>query len=1076
MEPLCLAETVRPRACQAGRGDDDDRPTVLDDRELAPVGDPGLVHMAGQDELRACGGEPLEHRAPAGERPLPRAPGRVRQLMVETDDAEDLRRRSAELPLCSDERILGKAAGLVAPRSHGVQPDHEEIVRAMHRRRGLPLLLERLPRSGEAGRRKKRDVVISGDGEHGRPQAPEHRRRAGVLLARPAVREVASRDHEIGLDAPDEIAQRILDVGCLAGPDVEVGDMDQAGGHGRGRLSADPVPQLGACEAQKGGAHCLHAAPIAAESMGAPPTTFTESDALLERAPALAVLEEAFTTVRETSGGRLVFVCGEIGAGKTALLRRFCEATGDRARVLWGACDPLFAPRPLGPLLDIARVTGGDFAHLVQAGALPHDVASALIGELSDRPPAILVLEDVHWADGATLDVLRLLGRRVDEAQTLVIATYRDTELGPFHPLRQVLGEVGAGRTSVRVRLEPLSPEAVAELAEPYGADPVALYAMTGGNPFFVTEALAAGEEEIPPTVRDAVLARAARLSAPARVLLEAVAVAPPRAELTLLEAVASDALGSLDECLASGMLVSGSEAVSFRHELARLAIEDAIPLDRTLALHRAVLAALVESPDAVDLARLAHHAEGAGDPEAVLGFAIRAGERAASLGAHTEAAAQYGRALRFADALPLEERAALLRRRSGECFLVAQDAEALMATDAAIACYRELGQPTQEADCLRSRALILLNLACLTEAIDAAEEAIELLEKLPASHELAMSYGTRAALAVLFEDATEVELWARRGLELAELLGDGEAEVSARCSLGAIEAMRGSPSGIAELERTLEVAAERGLLFQVARIYVYLGVAACRARSLRQMEDAVELGRPFCEEHGVLSLGRYLIAMQSWLELERGAWDDATETALLTLSEQCLMSCTQARIVLGLLRARRGDPDPWTPLAEAEAVAAKTGQLWWLWQVAAAKAEAAWLEGTPELIGDATERAFELATRHGSPWPIAELGWWRKRAGIEESVPDVAAGPHLHQLRGEWSEAAAAWEAAGCPYERAVALGETGDEEAQREALDELTRLGARPAAQTVARKLRERGARVPRGPGRRRRRTPPG
>ncbi len=800
--------------------------------------------------------------------------------------------------------------------------------------------------------------------------------------------------------------------------------------------------------------------------MGAPTTTFTESDTLLERAPALAVLEEAFTTVRETSGGRLVFVCGEIGAGKTILVRRFSGATVDRARIVWGACDPLFAPRPLGPLLDIARVTGGDFADLVQAGALPHDVASALIGELSDRPPAVLVLEDVHWADGATLDVLRLLGRRVDEAQALVIATYRDTELGPFHPLRQVLGEVGAGRTSVRIRLDPLSPSAVAELAEPYDADPVALYAMTGGNPFFVTEALAAGEDEIPPTVRDAVLARAARLSAPGRALLEAVAVVPSRAELSLLEAVTPETLSSLDECLASGMLVSGSEAVSFRHELARLAIEEAIPPDRTLALHRAVLAALVESPDAVDLARLAHHAEGATNSEAVLRFAIGAAERAASLGAHTEAAAQYGRALRFADALPLEERAALLRRRSFECFLVAQDAEALVATDAAIACYRELGQPTQVGECLRSRALILLNLARVAEGIESAEKAIEVLRKLPPGHELAMSYGTRAALTLLSEDATEVERWAQKALELAELLGDDEAEVSARCSLGAIAAMRGSPAGIAELERTMELAAEHGLLFQIARTYVYLGVAGCRARSLRRMEDAVAVGRPFCEENGVLALGRYLTAMRSWIELERGAWDEATETALLTLSEQCLMSCTQARIVLGLLRARRGDPDPWTPLAEAEAVATKTGQLWWLWQVAAAKAEAAWLEGKPELIGDATEQAFELATRHGSPWPIAELGWWRKRAGIEEPIPDVAAGPYFHQLRGEWSEAAAAWEAAGCPYERAVALGENDEEPSQREALDELARLGARPAAQTVARKLREQGARVPRGP----------
>ena len=800
--------------------------------------------------------------------------------------------------------------------------------------------------------------------------------------------------------------------------------------------------------------------------MGSPTTTFMVSDALLERAPALAVLEGALATVGETGSGRIVFVCGEVGAGKTTLLRHFCRAMAEPARAVWGACDPLFTPRPLGPLLDVARATGGEFAELVQAGGLPHDVASTLIGELSDQPPTVLVLEDVHWADGATLDVLRLVGRRVGGIPALVLASYRDTELGPFHPLRQVVGEIGAGRASVRVRLEPLSPEAVAELAEPYGADPVALYAMTGGNPFFVTEALAAGVDEIPSTVRDAVLARASRLTAPARALLEVVAVVPPHAELGLLEAIAPDVLGALDECLASGMLVTGADAVSFRHELARLAIEEAVPPDRALALHRAVLAALVESPEAADLARLAHHAEAAGDSVAVLRFAIPAGERAASLGAHTEAAAQYGRALRFADALPLEDRAGLLRRRSYECFLVAQDEEALAATDAAIACYREVGRPTEEGTCLRTRALILLNMARQAEAIESAEEAIELLEGLPPGHELAMSYGTRAALVLMSEGVEDVERWAWRALELAERLEDREAEVSARCSLGALAAMRGSPEGIVELERALALAVEDGLPFQIARSYVYLGVAGCRERSLRRMEEVLELGRPFCEEHEVWSLGRFLLAMRSWIQLERGAWDESAETVQLVLSEQCLLSCTQARIVLGLLRARRGDPDPWTPLAEAETVALKTGQLWWLSQIAAAKAEAAWLEGKPELIGPATERAFELARGVASPWPVAELAWWRRRAGIEDPIPEEAGGPFLHQLRGAWDEAVAAWEAAGCAYERAVALSESDDEALQQEALDVLTRLGARPAAQMVARKLRERGARVPRGP----------
>jgi DNA-binding CsgD family transcriptional regulator/tetratricopeptide (TPR) repeat protein len=741
-------------------------------------------------------------------------------------------------------------------------------------------------------------------------------------------------------------------------------------------------------------------------------------------------------------------------------------AAGGNSHVLWGDCDALAAPRPLGPLLDVANVVGGELAELVEAGALPHDVALALMRELSDRKPVVLVLEDVQWADGATLDVLRLVGRRVEQQPALVLASYRDTELGPFHPLRALLGELASGRANARIHLEPLSASAVARLAEPYATDPVELHAKTGGNPFFVTEALAAGDERIPPTVRDAVLARAGRLGQQAWTLLELVAAVPPRADLRLLETIAGDALEALGECLSSGMLVADAGGIAFRHELARLTIEESTAPDRGRAVNRAVLAALVESETA-DLARLAHHAEAAGDAEAVLRYAVPAAARASSLGAHREAAAQYARALRFSDGSALDARASLLRRRSLECYFVGWDEEALADIDEAHACYRRLGDRLQEGDTLRARALVLLNLGRVAEAMNSARAAMELLEQLPPGHELAMTYAAATALPIFSEDAGAVAGWAERTLDLAGRLEDVEASVSARGSLGVVEAMHGLPGGAAKLEQSLELADEHGLHFQAARAYLYLGVAGCRSRSLAEMERVAGAGRAYCEEHGVLAPGRYLLAMQSWIELERGDWDEAAATASLVLSERCTLSCAQARIVLGLLRARRGDPDPWAPLDEAEAVARRTGQLWWLWQVAAAKAEAAWLEGRSEAIVEATLDAYRLARETGSPWPIAELAWWRRQGGVTEEIPEGAGGPFVHHLRGEWTQAAAAWEAAGCPYEEALALAEADDESARRRALDELTRLGARPAAQIVARRLRARGARgLPRGP----------
>src|ERR1022692_1149870 len=393
-----------------------------------------------------------------------------------------------------------------------------------------------------------------------------------------------------------------------------------------------------------------------------------ENDGLLERISELAALDRSLAKARDGRGS-LVLVSGEAGTGKTALVRAFCDAQRGGARVLWGACDPLFTPRPLGPLLDIAEVVGGELAELVQRGATPHDVTMALRRELGRRPPTIVVIDDAQWADEATLDVLRLLADRLEGVRAAVIVAYR-AEVDRWHPLRIVVGEIGAGRAITRIRLQPLSLQAVTSLAARYGASPAELYGKTLGNPFFVTEVLGASDTGVPPTVRDAVLARAARLSPAARELLEAVAIAPSQTELWLLGTLIDDAGGRLEECVSVGMLTVRSGCVSFRHELAREALETAIDEPSKVRLHRAVLAALAEPPaGAPDLARLAHHADAAEDDDAVLRFAPAAAARASKLGAHREAASLYARALRLAAVVPLPLWARLLEGRAAECF-----------------------------------------------------------------------------------------------------------------------------------------------------------------------------------------------------------------------------------------------------------------------------------------------------------------------------------------------------------------------------------------------------------------------
>jgi predicted ATPase len=147
---------------------------------------------------------------------------------------------------------------------------------------------------------------------------------------------------------------------------------------------------------------------------------------LLERDGHLSALSDALAAVRSTSRGRLVVVSGEAGVGKTLLLRRFCHEQRGSSRVLWGVCDTLFTPRPLGPLFDIADLTGGELGELVARGGRPHEIVAALMRELGGHGLTVLVLEDVHRADEATLDVLRLLQRRLEAAPALVVASYRN--------------------------------------------------------------------------------------------------------------------------------------------------------------------------------------------------------------------------------------------------------------------------------------------------------------------------------------------------------------------------------------------------------------------------------------------------------------------------------------------------------------------------------------------------------------------------------------------------------------------------------------------------------------------------
>jgi DNA-binding CsgD family transcriptional regulator/tetratricopeptide (TPR) repeat protein len=789
---------------------------------------------------------------------------------------------------------------------------------------------------------------------------------------------------------------------------------------------------------------------------------------LLEREESLSSLELSLAGVRASGEGRLVLVSGEGGVGKTSLLRRFCEQLAGTLRVLWGGCDPLFTPRPLGPLLAVAEEAGGGLAELAANAVLPHELVAALVRELRAHTPTVLVLEDVHWADEATLDALLLLAERIESTGALTLASFRDDDLVQAAPLRVVLANLA--HRPQRVKLEPFTIGTVQQLAACYGLDGRELHRKTGGNPFFLTEILAAPDQQIPESVREAVLARAARLSSHARRLLDILAVIPGDIQLSLVEALAQQAVEPVEECLSSGVLTSTARHVAFRHELARLSIEEALTATRRRALHRVVLAALSERGSGVDPAHLAHHAEGADDHDAVLRWAPRAGARASASGAHREAAEQYARALRCADRLRPEERIELLELQAEECRISGQFDAAVAAQREALDGQRRRGDRVREADAMRSLSRLLFFAGRTSEGEPLATIAIEMLEQLPAGRELAMAYANLSQRRMVTEDTAEAVAWGSRALRLARRLDDTQVLIYALTNIGAAQVDAHQARGWHRLKQAMALAEANNLEDHAGRLFAFQAQAAVRQRRFAQAERDLQTGLAYCSERGLDTWRTYLLAQRARMELQRGQWDDSAESAATVLRDPRTPTVARgwALATLALVRARRGDPDAEAPLREAHELVRATAEPMRTAPVASAMAESAWLTGDRSAVAQATSDALDLVLRKRALWLASELAYWRWQAGcIDDLQAMTTRDPFLLSIAGEATAAARAWHQLGCPYEAALALSDSDDPGDQRRSVAELQALGARPAAAIVARTLRNRGVRsLPRGP----------
>jgi class 3 adenylate cyclase/tetratricopeptide (TPR) repeat protein len=784
----------------------------------------------------------------------------------------------------------------------------------------------------------------------------------------------------------------------------------------------------------------LEAPLAAAPAMPAPESGLQ----LLERTEELGVLQDAFDAAGE-GRGNVIIVDGEAGIGKSALLREFSASISPPVEVAWGWCDDLVTPRPLGPFRDMAPALGPEFARAISGDSSPDAILQSLHSALASGT-RMLVIEDLHWADDATLDAITFLVRRIDRLPVMLAITTRHEGLARS---RATTADAAPGAVK-RILLSPLSARAIAELSGD-AATAETMRRLTGGNPFFVSEMLAAGDGTIPLSVQDAVLARLDRLSEEARSVAHLVSVAPTRLEIELVERIMPGSGAAVDEAEAATILMVMPEGIGYRHELARRAVEDSMPIRARQALHRQVLAELVATGS--DPARLVHHAEAAGDIDSTIRHALAAAAAAAAAGAHREAAAHYERILSHDHQLDDETLEKALQAFSHESYLLDREGPAITAAERLLEIHKAADAPTSVGDDLRWLSRLYWWQGRGSPARAAADEAIETLEKLGRSRELAMAYSNRAQLAMLAgDDPTAIE-WGTKALTLSEELGDEETAVHALINLATTGVRHFTEEDSADLIQARERARAAGFTESTCRAWTNLSWSLLYDRRYELAEQELLGLLAYTEEHEIEFFRSYTLGQLSLLTLETGRWQEAADYARSSFEGRAFSNVGKvpALQVRSLLAARQSRLDEAEEIAsEAWLLAERSDEMQRLGPIASVRCELAWLRGDetsiPGIALPVLERSRAIAdTRH-----LGEMGRWLRFAGVETSEDENQELPYLLESRGEHAAAAVEWQRLGAPYDSAIALFLSGRVD---DAADILQTLGARATLRRIGR-----------------------
>ncbi|MEM7472576.1 MAG: AAA family ATPase [Pseudomonadota bacterium] len=795
---------------------------------------------------------------------------------------------------------------------------------------------------------------------------------------------------------------------------------------------------------------------------------------LKERERALESIKAAAEEVA-ISGGQAVLVQGEAGIGKTTLIQNVLQTLPTNYISANAMCDPLYTPRPLGPVRDLVKLLSLDQKPKLDE----HQMFDGFLHYLQSSPVSIvLIIEDLHWVDQSTLDWLKYIGRRISEAPVLLIGSFRSDEVDAKHPLHSALNTFPRGRKKNLI-LNPLSVAAVTDMAVGSELSGAHVHEITGGNPFFVTEILNAkgDKSDLPDSLADAINERLNLLSPPELRFVETVACCPVRIPyVTVRKMDLGDVPTLCDAAIARHFLVPDGPNFRFRHELTRRAAYARMPPAAKREAHALFLEALIEDgapEDQIDL--VLHHAQGAHRRDLVLRYAPQAAKTAAALGGHREAAQYLGAVMQDLEGLEPRFAAKICENWAYEAGLaLAIDEDVIAARERAVKLWHDVGDAEREGENLRWLSRLHWYRGESEIAKRYIHQAIDLLEKDDATAARAKAYGLRAQFHMLQDQMEDAQIWGQRAYDLAALGEDHEIVAHSLNTIGTARMFRGDRAGEIQLRESLSLSLDEGLHEQAARVYTNLSECLVEFRALDAAADLLDEGIAFDTAHDLDSWTYYLVGRKAQLSFERDLYDEALAIAddVLKRDNQTLLMRMPAMIIQARAKIRLGHDDAAVCLQKAVDAAEKINEPQYVVSIRIAQLEAAVLAHDTEAVIAGMDT---LSSDSLSPRKRGEFLFWAQLLGrrpewhIDDDLPD---GFRL-ALKYHWNEAAMAFEQEQSNYLKAWALGHA-DEAQEADAL--FTQIGAMAARKALRLKGLSGLAPLPRGPYRATRQHPYG